>query len=387
MGTDMGTDADRGFHLGLGGPLHRVERASHLGLGRLIVASIAITWLPLVVLSLAHGALSGRIEPMLRELSIHARCLVAIPLFLIGERLLDRTCDLTVARVFNEGFVRSEDEAGVRAMLRRTEDLCNSPWPEGLLILVALGVGIASWFGVLHEPGVEHVVERRGAAGAWYALVSMPLFQFLLWRSLFRWALWVRVLVGLSRLPLRLRPAHPDRRAGIAFLKLPSVGYCAVLLLATSSVLSSAWATEILVYGAKLDTFKPLFVVFVFIGSLIAFGPLLLFVPALFVARRRGQIQFGGLVSDYAAQFENRWLANPARTELLGTPDAQSLADLGSSYRETIEKMQLLLFGPRDAIILFVASQLPAIPLLLTQVPAREVLSKLLHLLTGGARG
>ena len=45
------------FRLGVGGPLHRVERVAHLDQRRvLVVAAIELTWVPLLLLSLASGS-------------------------------------------------------------------------------------------------------------------------------------------------------------------------------------------------------------------------------------------------------------------------------------------------------------------------------------------
>src|SRR5262249_23144574 len=158
-----------------------------------------------------------------------------------------------------------------------------------------------------------------------------------LWRSLFRWGLWARVLGGLSRVPLRLLPAHADRRGGIGFLKRPSIAYCAVLLLAVSSALCGGWETQILLYGAQIDAFKPLFFAFVVIGALVAFAPLLVFLPQLMVARRRGMEAYGELVSDHARKFQERWIEGQRGADLLGNPDFSSLTDLSTSYQENVE--------------------------------------------------
>ena len=374
------------FHLGIGGPLHRLERVTHLNLVRLILAATAIAWVPLLLLSLVEWTIEGRGEPLLRELSIHLRFLVAVPLFLIAERLLDGSCHYAIEQLFGEGFVKPEHVGRVRAMLRQVERWRDSPWPEAVILLGALLVGIATWSGFLHQPGVAPL-EAHGAVGAWYALVSLPLFQFLLWRSLFRWGLWARVLGGLSRVPLRLLAAHADRRGGIAFLKRPSLGYGMLLLLAVGSVLCGRWASEIVQHGAKLSSFKPFFLVFVCVGSLISFAPLLAFVPRLLATRREGRREYEALVSDYSSRFAARWLSGAPRSELLGSADIQSLADLGTTYRETIEKMQPLLFSPKDLILLVVVALLPAIPVLLFEVPAQQVLMRLLHLFTGGLPG
>jgi hypothetical protein len=217
--------------------------------------------------------------------------------------------------------------------------------------------------------------------------VSLPLFQFVLWRSLFRWALWVRVLAGLSRVPLRLLPAHADRRAGLAFLKEPTTAYCALILMAVSSVLCAGWETQIRMYGTEIETFRSLFFAFLLLGVLLAFGPLLLFVPQLFRARMVGLRQYGGLVSDYTHQFHQRWIDRAERPDVLGTSDIQSLADLGTSYRSNIEQMQVLIFSAVDWIALLVAAFVPALPLLLHHGPANDVIRKVLKLVVGGMPG
>lgn len=382
------------FHIGIGGPLHRVERATHLyNLHRLILAASTITWLPLIALSLGERLVAHQSEPMLRDLSIHTRLLITLPLLFVAERLLDLSCRSTIARLFGEGFVPPDQHERARALLRKAERLQNSPLPETILFAVAVAVGIASLVGIVPPSGLVHGLEesRFSAVHVWYALVSLPIFQFVLWRSLFRWALWVQVLAGLSRLRLRLLPAHADRRGGIAFLKLPALTYGALLLLAASTAICGGFATQIVVYGTKIDAIKPLFIAFVLIGAFIAIAPLLMFVPMLFAARRRGRIAYGGLMSDYARRLEERWIDKPGDkprdADLLGSADFQSLADLSTSYQENVEKMQLVLFTVRDCILLFVVSQIPAIPILLSQLPARDVLKRLLGLFTGGMPG
>jgi hypothetical protein len=378
------------FRIGIGGPLHHVEQASHLDkLGRLIPASIVITWVPLLVFSLAEWLIAHKSEPMLQDFSVHVRLLVTLPLLLVAERLLDSSCRRTVAHLFQEGFVAPEQHERARTVLRSAERWRDSPAPESILLVVALASGVASLVGLLPPAGFAHGVAetRYSAVRTWYALVSLPLFQFLLWRVLFRWALWVRVLGGLSRVPLRLLPTHADRRGGIDFLKRPSVAYGAVLLLAVSSTLCGGWETQILLYGTKIDAVRPLIIAFLLVGTMIVFAPLLVFVPQLFRARLRGRAAYGKLVTDYSREFQERWVEQPGHAELLGNSDFQSLADISSSYQENVDKMKIILFDLRDCVLIFVATLIPALPILLTQLPAREVLKRLLNLLTGGMPG
>jgi hypothetical protein len=194
-------------------------------------------------------------------------------------------------------------------------------------------------------------------------------------------------LFALARMRLRLRPTHGDRRGGLGFLKLPSLGYGVFLLLAVSSVLSGSWANEILRDGVRIEAVKPLFTIFAVVGLLTALGPLLLFMPRLAAVRRAGREEVSALMSDYSARFEDRWLRGRSEgmpdDTVLGASDFQSLADLGAIYRTHVEEMKLLLFDGRDLVALIVAALLPTLPILLTQVPARDLLARFAHLVLG----
>jgi hypothetical protein len=375
------------FHIAIGGPFQRAERAAHVEpLRRLLPLLIGITWAPILLLASAQRLITGHADPLARDLSVHARLLVALPLLLVGERLLDRLVAVTVDRLFDENFIPPAAAPRIRALLARVAHWRDAALPEALLLAAAVLSGVASLVGLLPPAGALHgtVESHYTATRIWYGLVSLPLFQFLLWHSLFRWALWIRVLIGLSRVRLQLVPAHADRHAGIGFLKFPTLVYCALMLLVVSSVLCAGWATQMELYGARLQSFKPLFAAYMLIALVIAVGPLMLFVPQLLAARIDGRSQYGNLVTDYTRRFHERWIFGDDRFGLLGTPHIQSLADLGTSYRENIEEMHTLLFTSKDALLLLVAAFVPAIPLLFLEGPAHEVIKRVLRLLLGG---
>jgi hypothetical protein len=374
------------FRIGIGGPFWRLEQRAHIEpLKRLVPLALAAGWAPLLVLTFLEWALGRAPEPLVRDLSVHARFVVALPLLLAADRLLNRTARTVMMRLHDEGYLPAAEEARVKKLLAGVIRLRDSTVPELLLLGAALASGVAALVGLLPPAGTIHGLTSApsGPVRIWYGLVSLPLFQFFLWRSLFRWALWVRVLVGLSRVRLRLLPGHADRNAGIGFIKQPTVMYCSLLLFATSSILCAGWGTQALYYGARIDTLKPLFFAYVLIGIVIAFAPLLGFVPQLFLARMAARRTYGNLVSDYTRRFEEKWLAGGDRSNLLGTQDIQAFADLGGSYRDGVRQMQIFLFTPRDCVVLLAAAMLPALPLMFLQSPAHEVLQRLLKLLVG----
>lgn len=374
------------LRLAVGGPFHRLERAVHAEQpGRLIALTLAAAWLPLVVFALMHWATTGVTESLIRDASVHARLLVALPAIIWAERLLDQIARVCIARIFDEELVPAAAAPRVRAMVAAVERWCDAAWPESLLLGAALAAGLAAlvgWIpggGVLSGPGTY----RYDAVRLWYGLASLPIFQFLLWRSLFRFALWLRVLVGLARTPLALVATHADRRGGIAFLRMPSVVYGALLLLATSAVMCAGWATQMAARGTPVATFRSPFLVFVLLGVVVVLAPLLMFTPQLWKMRVVGLRRYGGLVTDYSRRFQARWIESSDRGALLGTSDIQSLSDLTSAYQHSVAAVGTTLFGKRDVIATAAAALIPAVPLLLMQGPAHEVVKRVAGLLLG----
>jgi hypothetical protein len=215
----------------------------------------------------------------------------------------------------------------------------------------------------------------------WYALTGIPLFEFLLWRSLLRWAIWARILFGLSRLQLDLVVMHPDRRGGIAFLRLPSIDYCAVFLFAVASVLCAEWGEKV-TFEATLASVSPLLLIFAAAATLIAFGPLLAFTPRLLRIRREGLVAYSAVATEHGRRLHERVVRE--RDQPVDSSDVQASAAIADNYRETADRLRPFLFDERDLLQLLAATLAPVVPMLLAYVP-REDLVKLVAVLTGRA--
>lgn len=213
---------------------------------------------PLCIFALVGWATHGIAGSLIRDWSVHARLLVAMPVIIVAERLLDQIARISIVRLFDEALVPPASVPRVRAMVRAVERWCDAVWPESLLLAAALAAGVAALAGWIPESGVlsGHEPYRYDAVRLWYGLASLPIFQFVVWRSLFRFALWLRLLVGLARTPLALVATHADRRGGISFLRMPSVVFGALLLFAASAVLCASWATQIAAHGTPLSSFR-----------------------------------------------------------------------------------------------------------------------------------
>ena len=178
----------------------------------------------------------------------------------------------------------------------------------------------------------------------------------------------MRLLAGISRITLALVPTHPDKRGGIRFLRFPSLGYCALLLFAISSVLCAGWDDGFTV-GATIASFVPLLIIFATAGTFLAFGPLLPFTFQLFRARRAGLAELGDVAANCGRRFQRRYADDPSEYDPVAI---QTLSSVEQTYREAVNQLNLLLVDKRDLAFLLVATLLPVVPVMLSQVPLED---------------
>ena len=92
---------------------------------------------------------------------------------------------------------------------------------------------------------------------------------------------------------------------------------------------------------------------------------------------------YGELAVRYTRRFHRRWIQGKDDDQLLGTPDLQSLADLGGSF-DVIRQMRTFPFGARNLAVLFVALVAPILPLVTAAVPLPHLVKTVAHILLGG---
>jgi len=384
------------FSLVLGGPLYQLWRRLRLSgdtlelLHRRVLVLTMVAWAPLLLLSVMEGAAwGGRVTlSFLHDVGLHARLLVALPLLVVAELVVNRRMSATVRQFFDRSLIPDAARAKFDACIGSAMRLRNSVTVEVLLIafVYIVGVGfiwrtrvaldVASWYGV---PAGGTL--RPSLAGWWLGCVSLPVFQFLLLRWYFRMFLWARFLWQVSRLELALVPTHPDRSGGLGFLG--GVGYMfAPLLMAQGAVLAGSMADRIFYAGAKLPDFKLELVGVVVLMVFVVLGPMLVFVPMLAAAKRAGLREYGALAQRYVREFDQKWLrvGAPAGEPLVGSGDIQSLADLGNSFA-VVQEMRPVPFTWRTFLQLAVATLLPVAPLLLTMFSLEQLLGQALKIL------
>jgi len=386
---------DEKFSLVIGGPFYRLQqRVGLLGPDLLPPLSTAvllavIAWLPPAVLSLAQGFAWG--EPLgdrafLLDFSTYARFIVGIISLVLLERIAEVRISIMIRQFVKAGLVPEDEHVRFRAALRNADRRSSSALAEAIMLGFAYAAAVSgmvlqltelksTWLGAMAE---GHI--RLTTAGYWAVLVSLPLFWFLLFRWLWRFVVWTRLLWDFANLRLRLVATHPDRCGGIGFLGMFPPMF-AVLVFALSCVAASE-ALQLVLFAHKplISMVAPL-IVWVVVVLVIFVGPLAVFAPALSRLKRQALLDYGALAGGHNRVFERKWI-RPAEDggNALGTPDVSSLSDLGASF-ELIRKMNLIPVGLESVVPLLVAIAVPAVVVVLIQIPLADIVKALVQTL------
>jgi hypothetical protein len=379
------------FSLVLGGPLYQLLRRSRLSdnalelVYRRMVFFAVITWLPMLILSFAQGlALGGRQLPFLYDIDSHCRFLVALPLLIYAELIVHVRMRRIVAQFLERGLILPEQRERFLAIIESTKRIRNSIIGEVLMIAFVYIVGVNYfWRNVIGIQGdtwysATSPGEGLPLAGFWFLYVSLPFFQFILIRWVFRQLLWWRFLWQTSRLDLQLVPTHPDRCGGLGFLANTVYAFIP-LLLAMGVLFSGNVANWIFYEGGKLLQYRLEILAVVALGIFLVLAPLLVFGGRLSAARRKGLAEYGTLAQNYVREFDTKWLRGgaPEGEPFIGSADIQSLADLNNSF-DIIRSMNLFPFTKETIFRLAVIMLLPFLPLTLTMFSLEELIDRII---------
>ena len=379
------------FSLVLGGPTYQLLRGVRLSddvltlVHRRILTGVLLTWVPLLLLSTWEGRAWGGDTPIpfLLNAETHVRFLVALPLLVLAELVVHVRMRRLVAQFLTRNLISDPDRPRFNAAIESAMRLRNSLAAELLLIVLVYGLGLLSRNYIAVDArtwaaGTGSGFADLSLAGWWHALVSLPVFQFLLVRWYFRLFIWTRFLAQVSRIDLKLVPTHPDRAGGLGFLA-NAVHAFVPLLLAHGALLAGLIADRIFFAGARLPQFT--LEIAGAVGALVfvLLLPLIVFAGQLARAKRVGLGEYGGLAQRYVREFDAKWLRGGREPDepLVGSADIQSLADLANSF-DVIRTMRYVPFSKETVFQLGVVTLVPLVPLLLTMFSLEELLKRLL---------
>ena len=377
-----------------GGPPRRLEAALRLvrpdkpnSLRRVALISIFI-WAPLVLLAAMQSLALGenKLTDLLLDFAVHARYLVAVPLFIIAETFTLTTLGKTARHFIEADLIRDSDRPIFDAIGASTRRLLHSKVVEILVVLLAYFTvillirlispeTIPSW----HTLTKEHL--SFSWAGWWHILVSIPFFLILLFGWLWRLLLWSLLLWRVSRLDLHLVPAHPDLSGGLQFVGA-SLRAFPLLSFALGAVVAGGVANRVVHQGMHLVDYKYIIATLVVVILILFVAPLTVFTREILQARRRGIFEYGALAGAVGRQMERKWLepgGNANETAL----DVQHFSATTDLYQlvSNVYQIKSVPLDLQDLIAVVVAVLLPFLPVLLYEIPLNVIIPDLVKLL------
>ena len=350
---------------------------------------ILIGWMPLLVLTIVQWIAqdSGDPRAFLADIAVHTRSLLAAPMLIVAEAVCAPRLNAIAQQFLDAGLVGEPQRPRFDAAVASTRRWLQSPLAGFGVIALAYAViaGLIASFPVDQLPAWHRIGDAAilsySAAGWWHAFVSFPLLLLLLLGWIWRLCLWSRFLWLVSRLDLRLIPAHPDHAAGLIFVG-HSLRALSVLALALGTILAGAAANNLLRHAGSL--FAHAFIVAGAVGFVVALfsAPLLVFSGLLVREWQRGVFAYGALASDIGAQFEHKWFGPgaPANDDNLAAPDFSATTDL----YQVVSNVYAMRFVPVDltsVTLLIGAMLLPFVPVLPLAMPMGDIINAVKSLL------
>ena len=359
-------------------------RASSRTLARAAV-TVAVSWLPLAVLSALRGGASFR--SFLTDYATQSRFLIIIPVLILAERpLVERIS--SVADHFETFLVPATQLSEFQKHRTSGEKLRDSKLAKLLIALFTYASAV--WLGQYLSPnGVEFMTWFKGGggfrffspAGTWAIFISYPVLAYLTLLWLWRRLLWVRFLRSTTRLDLQLIAAHPDHLGGLGFIEAALRGqlpFCFCLGVG----LAGAVANRIFNDGQKLVAFRHLPLILIGAVLLVCVAPYFLFTATLMRMRRRGMLRYGALARGVGEQFEKKWLhrSDSLAEDVLSVPDFSATTDLYSVV-DNINRIRVIPVGAVDLYALIGVALIPAIPVVIASIPFDTVIRDSLKVL------
>jgi len=373
----------------IGGPLHWL--GCRLGLVRGKTNTIALgvalggfLWTVQLALFVLDG-MSNRILS-LSVIGAHVRLLVAIPLFFLCETWLTPRMAAFVRGIVNSGLVPKTELTTFQAETAAIARWKDAWLPELVCVLIAAPLSfvkppLIDMVGATAAYHPNPVTGGMTLSDAWYWVVCLVVFHFLMFRWLWHLGLWCHFLWRISRLRLHLVPTNPDGVAGLGALEIIHSQF-APLVMAISAVGSASFAEEISAGTMTIKAIYPQLAVLLVVYAVLFLGPLMIFTLKLKDCRLKGLMDYGAVAARYVNEFEKKWVGEDGAREpdLLGSPDLQSLADLSNSIG-VVRNMRMAPISRRILMALVISALLPMLPLVLFVYPVGSLAENLVKIL------
>jgi len=377
-----------------GGPPRRLETALWLvkpnqpkPVARAALISI-IVWVPLMLLAAIQSFAIGqdKLTDLLLDFAVHARNLVAVPLFILAESFTLSTLGKTARHFVEAELIRDQDRPRFESIAANIRRLLNSKVVEILVVLLAYCSALILIRLISVETILDwHMLTKERLsfswAGWWHVLVSIPLILILLFGWLWRLLLWNVFLWRVSRLDLHLVPAHPDLSGGLQFVGA-SLRAFPMLSFALGAVVAGGVANRVVHQGMHLIDFKYIIATLLVAILIVFVAPLMFFTRRILQARRRGIFEYGALAGAVGRQMEHKWVERNGSVDDAAL-DVQHFSATTDLYQvvSNVYQIKTAPLDLQDLVAVIVAVLLPFVPVLLYEIPLNVILADIVKLL------
>jgi len=380
------------FSLASSGRLNTVLRWLHLddesskGYIRRSLVLVCITWLPLLILSALQGLAWGDRVDMnfLEDFATHSKLILVLPLLIISESSVDGRLKELTAQFFKSDILSAKDLPVLDQIKKRIKRLSETQIADWIILFIVIVNIAVRWVENVHDISVWMLYPDAGGAhiswaGSWFAFFSLPVLQYILLRWLWRWCIWLIYFGKISRMPLQLSPAHPDKAGGIGFLGIPPAPFLQVSL-ALSILFSTMISVKIFWLHERLTQYYPIMIGFAILTIIINVLPLLVFMKPMMKQRRKGIFEYSALIKKHHGCFDEKWLNKSDVNMLLGSQDASSTTDLNSTFN-TVVSMGIFPFNLKTMLSSIMIAVLPMIPVFAFEYDWLVILKKIIGIM------
>jgi len=350
--------------------------------------TVAITWVPLIVLAAVQGLALGpsRAQSVLLDPAILARFLVALPILMIAPSKSAEIINGVAAHFLRAGLISGAEVDRYQAIVRQRTNLRKSRVAEYACLALAYAFSAIFVFAFHRESALSwRTLDSAGhrslsLAGWWFVTICEPVYLFVLLRFVYRIALWWVFLWKTSRLNLQLHSVHPDGAGGLGFLGL-TLNAFRLPAFAISVSFAGGVADLVLLNGEPASELKYEIVALVLLVVGLFVAPLCLFYQReLSRARDRDVLNYWVLIEAQLRQFEKKWAASDSDRMATLTPGDFSQVTVPISILAGVREMTLLPFESKDVVLLVLTVLVPFIPVAALVIPLASMLRRILEL-------
>jgi hypothetical protein len=392
MDKDQTTPED--FSLSAGGPFHRALVKTKLinRPGKIALFGLCIAWIPLLIITLINGtAFSGTDMPFLKDAAIQGRLLLAIPLLIIMRLTIDTKVNAVIHYIADALMSPEERQLIVSTAIYRAKKLTNSALTEIILLIIVILYSISlvknNAFGELRG-GTSSWMAASSAgnqelsfAGHWAVTISIPIFQFLFFRWLWRYIVWILLLFRLSKSKMQLRPTHADKAGGLGIIMLAQRSFN-MLFVAAGLVVSGELIVRLMKDPGSFNTVRNEIIGYVVVSVILVLLPMLFFIGKLLKTKQEALVNLSKLSATLSSRFEEEWVNNlPIEKRITESDvDPSMLFDYAGVF-ESVQQMRPFPVTIRDIAGLAISLFIPFIPLFVIHFSVVELLQRIIKLL------